>query len=85
MAFSPQEIEMLLTGAANNYLFKFAFESRNPGCEFDMDSWVNELNEIASSNELNIMNKATADKLTAVLNDLDRFAKKKENSVLIEN
>ena len=36
-AFSPQDIAMLLNGAMQNYLFRFAFESRNPGCEFDMD------------------------------------------------
>lgn len=36
-AFSPQDIAMLFNGAMQNYLFRFAFESRNPGCEFDMD------------------------------------------------
>lgn len=37
MAFSAQDIEILLNGAMQNYIFKFAFESRNPGCEFDLE------------------------------------------------
>lgn len=54
MTFSQQDIEILLSGAMNNYIFKFAFESRNPGCEFDVSSWIEDLNNIGS-NDLMIM------------------------------
>ena len=78
MAFSPQEADMLLTGAMNNYLFKFAFESRNPGCEFDIQSWLNDLNKL-SSNDLMIMNADKQQEIQSVLGDLDKYAKKKSS------
>ena len=74
MAFSQQEMEMLFASAQQNYLFKFAFESRNPGCEFDIDSWMKDLNESVPQDSLNIMNKETAVKLASVLNNLDKYA-----------
>ena len=78
MAFSPQEVDMLLSGAMNNYLFKFAFESRNPGCEFDVQAWVDDLNKF-SSNDLMIMNAAKQQEIQNVLSDLDKYAKKKSS------
>lgn len=77
MAFSPQELDVLFTGAMQNYIFKFAFESRNPGCEFDTQAWVEDLNEIVSDNDLTIMNSSIREKLSNVLEDLDNYAIKK--------
>ena len=82
MAFHPQEIDMLFSGAMQNYLFKFAFESRNPGCEFDMESWLKDLNKF-SSNELTIMSKEKQKEMQSVLNDLDKYAKKKNSIDLL--
>lgn len=76
MAFSPQEKEMLLQGAMSNYLFKFAFESRNPGCDFDVDSWMQDLDKF-SSNDLIIMNTETQRQIQDVLGNLDKYAKKR--------
>lgn len=76
MGFSEQEKEMLLQGAMSNYLFRFAFESRNPGCEFDANAWMKELDKF-SSNDLLIMNAETERKLQEVLSDLDKYAKKR--------
>ncbi len=82
MAFHPQEIDMLFSGAIQNYLFNFAFESRNPGCEFDMESWLKDLNKF-SSNELTIMSKEKQKEMQSVLNDLDKYAKKKNSIDLL--
>lgn len=82
MAFHPQEIDMLFSGAMQNYLFKFAFESRNPGCEFDMESWLKDLNKF-SSNELTIMSKEKQKEMQSVLSDLDKYAKKKNSIDLL--
>ena len=76
MAFSPQEKEMLLQGAMSNYLFKFAFESRNPNCEFDVDSWMQDLDKFSSS-DLMIMNAEKLRELQDVLGNLDKYAKKR--------
>ena len=76
MAFSPQEKEMLLQGAMSNYLFKFAFESRNPNCEFDVDSWMQDLDKFRSS-DLMIMNAEKQRELQDVLGNLDKYAKKR--------
>lgn len=76
MAFSPQEKEMLLQGAMSNYLFKFAFESRNPNCEFDVDSWMQDLDKFSSS-DLMIMNAEKQRELQDVLGNLDKYAKKR--------
>ena len=73
MAFSPQEKEMLLQGALSNYIFNFAFESRNPGYTFDVDSWGKALDNFGSSNDLNIMTPAKQRELQGILGDLDRF------------
>lgn len=75
MAFSPQEKEMLLQGAMSNYIFKFAFESRNPDCEFDVDSWMKDLDKF-SSNDLMIMNVGKQRELQDILGNLDKYAKK---------
>jgi len=75
MAFTPQEKEMLLQGAMSNYLFNFAFESRNPGCEFDIDSWMKDLDKF-SSNDLMIMNAEKQREIQEVLGNLDKYAKK---------
>ena len=64
------------------YLFKFAFESRNPGCEFDMESWLKDLNKF-SSNELTIMSKEKQKEMQSVLSDLDKYAKKKNSIDLL--
>ena len=76
MAFSPQEKEVLLQGAISNYLLNFAFESRNPGCEFDIDSWMNDLDKF-SSNDLMIMNAEKQRQIQDILGNLDRYAKKR--------
>ena len=76
MAFSPQEKEMLLQGAMSSYLFKFAFESRNPGCEFDVDSWMQDLDKF-NSNDLMIMNAEKQRQIQDVLGNLDKYAKKR--------
>ena len=76
MAFSPQDIDMLLSGAMNNYIFKFAFESRNPGCEFDVDSWRKDLDKF-SSNDLMIMNAEKQRQIQVILGNLDKYAKKR--------
>lgn len=76
MAFSPQEKEMLLQGAMSNYLFKFAFESRNPGCDFDVDSWMQDLDKF-NSNDLMIMNAEKQRQIQDVLGNLDKYAKKR--------
>lgn len=76
MAFSPQEKEVLLQGAISNYLFDFAFESRNPGCEFDIDSWMNDLDKF-SSNDLMIMNAEKERQIQNILRNLDKYAKKR--------
>ena len=76
MAFSPQEKEMLLQGAMSNYLFKFAFEFRNPNCEFDVDSWMQDLDKFSSS-DLMIMNAEKQRELQDVLGNLDKYAKKR--------
>ena len=75
MAFSPQDIDMLLSGAMNNYIFKFAFESRNPGCDFDVDSWRKDLDKF-SSNDLMIMTAEKQHEIAEVLGNLDKYAKK---------
>ena len=82
MAFSPQEIDMLFSGAMQSYIFKFAFESRNPGCEFDIDSWIKDLNQFGS-NDLMIMSPEKQQKVQEILNDLDKYAKKKGSIDLI--
>lgn len=61
----------------NNYIFKFAFESRNPGCEFDVSSWIEDLNNIGS-NDLMIMSPERQNELQNILNDLDKYAVKKK-------
>lgn len=76
MAFSPQEKEVLLQGAISNYLFDFAFESRNPGCEFDIDSWMNDLDKF-NSNDLMIMNAEKERQIQNILRNLDKYAKKR--------
>lgn len=76
MAFSPQEKEMLLQGAMSSYIFKFAFESRNPNCEFDVDSWMQDLDKFSSS-DLMIMNAEKQRELQDVLGNLDKYAKKR--------
>lgn len=76
MAFSPQEKEMLLQGAMSNYLFKFAFESRNPGCDFDVDSWMQDLDKF-NSNDLMIMNAEKQRQIQDILGNLDKYAKKR--------
>lgn len=76
MAFSPQEKEMLLQGAMSNYLFKFAFEFRNPNCDFDVDSWMQDLDKFNSS-DLMIMNAEKQRELQDVLGNLDKYAKKR--------
>jgi hypothetical protein len=76
MAFSPQEKEVLLQGAISNYLLNFAFESRNPGCEFDIDSWMNDLDKF-SSNDLMIMNAEKQREIQDILGNLDKYAKKR--------
>lgn len=80
MAFSPQEKEMLLQGAMSNYLFNFAFESRNPGCTFDIDSWMKDLDKF-SSNDLMIMNAEKQREIQEVLGNLDRYAIKKKSGI----
>lgn len=75
MAFSPQEKEMLLQGAMSNYLFKFAFESRNPGCDFDVSSWMQDLDKF-NSNDLMIMNAEKQRQIQDILGNLDKYAKK---------
>lgn len=79
MAFSPQEKEMLLQGAMSNYLFHFAFESRNPGCEFDIDSWMKDLDKF-NSNDLMIMNVDKQREIQNILGNLDQYAVKKKSS-----
>lgn len=76
MAFSAQDIDMLLSGAMNNYIFKFAFESRNPGCDFDVDSWRKDLDKF-SSNDLMIMTAEKQHEIAEVLGNLDKYAKKR--------
>lgn len=76
MAFSPQEKEMLLQGAMSSYLFKFAFESRNPGCDFDVDSWMQDLDKF-NSNDLMIMNVEKQRQIQNILSNLDKYAKKR--------
>ena len=76
MAFSAQEKEMLLQGAMSNYLFRFAFESRNPDCVFDVDSWMRDLDEF-NSNDLMIMNVEKQREIQEVLGNLDKYAKKR--------
>lgn len=76
MAFSPQEKEMLLQGAMSSYLFNFAFESRNPGCDFDVDSWMQDLDKFNSS-DLIIMNAEKQRQIQDVLGNLDKYAKKR--------
>lgn len=76
MAFSAQEKEMLLQGAMSNYLFRFAFESRNPDCVFDVDSWMRDLDEF-NSNDLMIMNAEKQREIQEVLGNLDKYAKKR--------
>lgn len=82
MAFSAQDIEILLNGAMQNYIFKFAFESRNPGCEFDLEKWIQDLNNF-SSNDLMIMSPEKELQMGKILNDLDKYAKKKSKLELI--
>lgn len=82
MAFHPQEIAALFSGSVQNYLFNFAFESRNPGYEFDMDAWVNDLNKF-SSNDLTIMSPEKEREMQAVLDNLDKYKKKKNSIDLI--
>lgn len=82
MAFSAQDIEILLNGAMQNYIFKFAFESRNPGCEFDLEKWIQDLNNF-SSNDLMIMSPEKELQMGKILNDLDKYAKKKSKFKLI--
>ena len=82
MAFSAQDIEILLNGAMQNYIFKFAFESRNPGCEFDLEKWIQDLNSF-NSNDLMIMSPEKELQMGKILNDLDKYAKKKSKLELI--
>ena len=82
MAFSPQEVDMLRSGAMQTYIFKFAFESRNPGYEFDVDSWVEDLNKFGS-NDLMIMNPEKQQKVQEILSNLDKYTKKKSSIDLI--
>ena len=78
MAFSPQEIDMLFSGAAQNYIFNFAFESRNPGCKFDMDSWIKDLNKL-SLNNLTVISKEKQLEIQRILENLDKYAVKKSS------
>ena len=64
----------------NNYIFKFAFESRNLGCEFDVSSWIEDLNNIGS-NDLMIMSPERQNELQNILNDLDKYAVKKKSGL----
>ena len=82
MAFSPQEISMLLSGAMTTYVFNFAFESRNPGYEFDIQSLINDLNKF-SPDDLMIMSKDKQEEMQSILSNLDKYAKKKSSIELI--
>lgn len=77
MAFGQPEIAGFYQGAILNYIFKFAFESRNPGMEFDADSWVKDLIEVsnANSNGLNIMNQAAWESINQLVHSLDNYKK----------
>lgn len=83
MAFSPQDIDALLGSAISNYIFNFAFESRNPGCKFDVDSWVNDLNKL-NSDDLMIMSPEKQKELENFLSNLDKYAIKKDNLLGLE-
>lgn len=74
MALSTQEKTTLLQGAISNYLFKFAFESRNPGCDFDVTSWMQDLDKFNSSD---LMIAEKQHQLQDVLGNLDKYAKKR--------
>ena len=82
MAFSPQEIEMLFSGAVQNYIYNWAYESRNPGCEFDMQAWVDDLNKF-NSNDLMIMSRDKQKEIQDVIGNLDKYAKKKTTIELV--
>ena len=71
-----QEIEMMFQSAIQSYIFNFAFESRNPGCMFDMKQWIDDLNDAVSPGDgLAIRNEASMEKLSGILYNLDNYAK----------
>lgn len=74
MALTAQEKATLLQGAISNYLFKFVFESCNPGCDFDIGSWMQDLDKFNSS-DLMIAEKQR--QIQDVLGNLDKYAKKR--------
>lgn len=80
MAFTLQEKQVLLQGAISDYLLNFAFESRNPGCTFDIDSWMKDLDKF-SSDDLMIMNAEKQREIQEILGNLDRYAIKKKSEI----
>lgn len=74
MALTIQEKATLFQGAISNYLFKFAFEFRNPGCDFDIDSWMQDLDKFNSS-DLMIVEKQR--QIQDVLGNFDKYARKR--------
>lgn len=76
MAFSEQDLSMLLSSATQTYIFNYAFEQKNPGYEFDIQTWTEAVQKLGA-NGLTVMNAATMEKLQNLMTSLDDFKKLK--------
>lgn len=76
MAFSEQDLLMLLSSATQTYIFNYAFEQRNPGYKFDIQAWTEAVQKLGA-NGLTVMNAATMEKLQDLMTNLDDFKKLK--------
>lgn len=75
MALSQMEKANILQGVISDYLFRTAFEFRNPGCYFDLDSWMRDL-DAYTSKDLMIMTDEKWQELLQLVSDVDKYAKK---------
>ena len=76
MAFSEQDLLMLLSSATQTYIFNYAFEQKNPGYEFDIQAWTEAIQKLGT-NGLTIINATTMEKLQNLMTSLDDFKKLK--------
>lgn len=72
---SQVEKTEILRAVISDYLFRFAFESRNPGCYFDLDSWMQDLDNF-SPEDFSVVNSKKWQEILHLVTDIDKYAKK---------
>lgn len=72
---SQVEQAKILQAVISDYLFRFAFESRNPGCYFDLDSWTRDLDNFTPE-DFSVINSEKWQEILRLVSDVDKYAKK---------